>query len=39
MIPSAALTVPTYLLFARAELTDTYWAIILPCLVSRSGCS
>ena len=31
MIPIAALTVPTYLLFARAGLTDTYWAIILPC--------
>jgi multiple sugar transport system permease protein len=30
MIPPAALTVPTYLLFARAGLTDTYWAIILP---------
>ena len=37
MIPSAALTVPTYLLFARAGLTDTYWAIILPCLVSPFG--
>jgi multiple sugar transport system permease protein len=37
MIPSAALTVPTYLLFARAELTDTYWAIILPSLVSPFG--
>ena len=30
MIPIAALTVPTYLLFAKAGLTDTYWAIILP---------
>ena len=37
MIPTAALTVPTYLLFARAELTDTYWAIILPSLVSPFG--
>jgi multiple sugar transport system permease protein len=37
MIPSAALTVPTYLLFARADLTDTYWAIILPSLVSPFG--
>jgi multiple sugar transport system permease protein len=37
MIPNAALTVPTYLLFARAELTDTYWAIILPCLVTPFG--
>ena len=37
MIPIAALTVPTYLLFARAELTDTYWAIILPSLASPFG--
>jgi multiple sugar transport system permease protein len=37
MIPLAALTVPTYLLFARAELTDTYWAIILPALASPFG--
>jgi multiple sugar transport system permease protein len=37
MIPIAALTVPTYLLFARAGLTDTYWAIILPSLASPFG--
>ena len=37
MIPMAALTVPTYLLFARAQLTDTYWAIILPALASPFG--
>ena len=37
MIPTAALAVPTYLLFARAQLTDTYWAIILPSLVSPFG--
>ncbi len=32
-----ALAIPTYLLFARAELTDTYWAIILPSLVNPFG--
>jgi multiple sugar transport system permease protein len=37
MIPIAALTVPTYLLFARAGLTDTYWAIILPSLATPFG--
>ena len=37
MVPLAALTVPTYLLFARAQLTDTYWAVILPSLVSPFG--
>ena len=37
MIPGAALTVPTYLLFARAQLTDTYWAVILPALAPPFG--
>lgn len=37
MIPTTALAIPTYLLFARADLTDTYWAIILPSLVSPFG--
>jgi multiple sugar transport system permease protein len=37
MIPTTALAIPTYLLFARAELTDTYWAIILPSLVNPFG--
>jgi len=37
MVPAAALAVPTYLLFARAGLTDTYAAIILPSLVSPFG--
>ena len=37
MVPLAALAIPTYLLFARAHLTDTYWAVILPSLVSPFG--
>jgi multiple sugar transport system permease protein len=37
MIPTTALAIPTYLLFARAQLTDTYWAIILPSLVNPFG--
>ena len=37
MVPVAALTVPTYLLFARAGLTDTYWAVILPALATPFG--
>lgn len=37
MVPTTALAIPTYLLFARANLTDTYWAIILPSLVSPFG--
>ena len=35
--PKAALALPTYLLFARAGLTDTPWAIIVPSLVSPFG--
>jgi multiple sugar transport system permease protein len=37
MVPLTALALPTYLLFARAGLTDTYAAIILPSLVSPFG--
>ena len=37
MIPGAALSVPTYLLFARAQLTDTYLAVILPALALPFG--
>ena len=37
MVPVAALTVPTYLLFARAQITDTYWAVILPALATPFG--
>ena len=37
MIPLTALALPTYLLFASANLTDTMWAVILPSLVSPFG--
>ena len=37
MIRTTALAIPTYLLFAQAQLTDTYWAIILPSLVNPFG--
>lgn len=37
MIPTTALAIPTYLLFANAGLTNTAWAIILPSLVSPFG--
>ncbi len=37
MVPTTALAIPTYLLFARVDLTDTPWAIILPSLVSPFG--
>jgi multiple sugar transport system permease protein len=37
MIPMTALAIPTYLLFAGANLTNTPWAVILPSLVSPFG--
>jgi multiple sugar transport system permease protein len=37
MVPLTALAIPTYLLFADMNLTDTMWAIILPSLVSPFG--
>ena len=37
MIPLTALTIPTYLLFSSAGITNTPWAVILPSLVSPFG--
>ncbi|MFE1881915.1 carbohydrate ABC transporter permease [Streptomyces diastatochromogenes] len=37
MIPTTALAIPTYLLFAKADLVNTPWAIVLPSLVSPFG--
>ncbi|MDD7833902.1 carbohydrate ABC transporter permease [Paenarthrobacter sp. AB444] len=37
MVPLTALALPTYLVFAAGNLTDTPWAIILPSLVSPYG--
>lgn len=37
MIPSAALALPTYLLFANLGITNTAWAVILPSIVNPFG--
>jgi multiple sugar transport system permease protein len=37
MVPTTALAIPTYLLFAGVDLTDTRWSVILPSLVSPFG--
>ncbi|MEO6085584.1 MAG: carbohydrate ABC transporter permease [Umezawaea sp.] len=37
MVPSTALAIPTYLLFAEVGLVNTPWAIILPSLVNPFG--
>ncbi len=37
MVPTTALAIPTYLLFAKTGIVNTSWAIILPSLVSPFG--
>ncbi|WNM32910.1 carbohydrate ABC transporter permease [Streptomyces sp. Li-HN-5-11] len=37
MVPATALSIPTYLLFAKAGLVNTPWAVILPSLVNPFG--
>ncbi|SEF75247.1 multiple sugar transport system permease protein [Nonomuraea solani] len=34
LIPSAMLTMPLYLLFAKVGLVDTVWAVLLPAFIS-----
>jgi multiple sugar transport system permease protein len=36
-IPTTALAVPTYLLFAKVGIVDTPWAVIIPALASPFG--
>lgn len=37
MIPSAALSIPTFIIFSKLGLVNTRWAVILPSLVSPLG--
>ncbi|EWM10062.1 multiple sugar transporter permease [Kutzneria sp. 744] len=37
MVPTTALAIPTYLLFAQVGLVNTAWAVILPSLVNPFG--
>lgn len=37
LIPGTALALPLYLLFAKVGLTNTYWAVLLPSIVSPFG--
>jgi multiple sugar transport system permease protein len=37
MVPSTALAIPTYLIFAEIGLVNTPWAIVLPSLVNPFG--
>lgn len=37
MIPSAALAIPTFIIFSNLGLTNTRWAVILPSLINPLG--
>ncbi|WP_368497743.1 carbohydrate ABC transporter permease [Herbiconiux sp. A18JL235] len=37
LVPATALALPLFLLFAQVNLTDTFWAVFLPSLVSPFG--
>ncbi|MGN6250319.1 MAG: carbohydrate ABC transporter permease [Marmoricola sp.] len=37
LMPATALALPLFLLFAKAHLTNTYWAVLLPSIVSPFG--
>jgi multiple sugar transport system permease protein len=37
MVPTTALAIPTYFLFAQVGLTNTPWAVILPSMISPFG--
>jgi multiple sugar transport system permease protein len=37
LVPATALALPLFLLFSRVQLTDTYWAVLLPSIVSPFG--
>ena len=37
LVPTTALALPTFLLFAKAGMTNTYWAVLLPSIVSPFG--
>ena len=34
LVPSSLLTVPLYLMFSKMHLVNTYWAVIIPSIVS-----
>lgn len=37
LVPATALALPLFLLFSRVQLTDSFWAVFLPSLVSPFG--
>jgi len=37
LVPTTALVLPLYLMFSKVGLTNTYWAVLLPSIVSPFG--
>ena len=37
LVPAVVLAIPQYLLFAQAGLTNTYWSVLLPSIISPYG--
>jgi multiple sugar transport system permease protein len=37
LVPPVVLAIPQYLMFAKAGLTDTYWSVLLPSVISPYG--
>ncbi len=37
LVPTTALALPLFLLFSKVDMTDTYWAVFVPSLVSPLG--
>jgi multiple sugar transport system permease protein len=37
LVPGVILAVPQYLLFAKLDLTNTYWSVLLPSIISPYG--
>lgn len=37
LVPATALALPLFLLFSQVQLTDTFWAVFLPSIVSPFG--
>ncbi|WP_125776918.1 carbohydrate ABC transporter permease [Antribacter gilvus] len=37
LVPGVVLAIPQYLLLAQVELTNTYWAVLLPSIISPYG--
>jgi multiple sugar transport system permease protein len=37
LVPATALALPLFLLFSQVNMTDTFWAVLLPSIVSPFG--